>query len=181
MLQNRKLSAHLSPKYRPDVDGLRAVAVLAVVLCHAGFRALGGGFTGVDVFFTISGFVVTTSLLRDLSRDAFSFRGFYARRAKRLAPALYLMLSATLVFSLLFSFPDDTFHLAKNVLAVATMTSNIFLSKQTGYFDAAAADQPLLHTWSLSVEEQFYVVLPLLLFAFHTKARRCPLVRRFAV
>ncbi|MFM0554702.1 acyltransferase family protein [Paraburkholderia sediminicola] len=172
MLQTRKLPVHLSQSYRPDVDGLRAVAVLAVLLCHAGFRAFGGGFTGVDVFFTISGFVVTTSLLGDLSRDAFSFWGFYARRAKRLAPALYLMLAATLAFSLLFSFPDDTFHLAKNILAITTMTSNIFLSKQTGYFDGTAADQPLLHTWSLSVEEQFYVVLPLLMFWVHTKARR---------
>jgi peptidoglycan/LPS O-acetylase OafA/YrhL len=179
MLQTRKLAVHLSPNYRPDVDGLRAVAVLAVVFCHAGFRAFAGGFTGVDIFFTISGFVVTTSLLGDQSREAFSFRSFYARRAKRLAPALYLMLAVALAFSLLFSFPDDTFHLAKNILAVATMTSNIFMSKQTGYFDAAAADQPLLHTWSLSVEEQFYVVLPLLLFWLRTKAERW-LVTTFA-
>ncbi|MEM5434099.1 acyltransferase family protein [Paraburkholderia diazotrophica] len=172
MLQARKLPVHLSPNYRPDVDGLRAVAVLAVMLCHAGYATFAGGFTGVDVFFTISGFVVTTSLLGDLSRGAFSFKGFYARRARRLAPALYVMLAATFAFSLLFAFPEDSFHLAKNILAVATMTSNIFLSRQTGYFDAKAADQPLLHTWSLSVEEQFYVVLPLLLFWLHRKARR---------
>jgi peptidoglycan/LPS O-acetylase OafA/YrhL len=172
MQQTRNQTVHLSPNYRPDIDGLRAVAVLAVMLCHAGYRAFAGGFTGVDVFFTISGFVVTTSILGDLERDAFTFKGFYARRAKRLAPALYLMLAATFVFSILFSFPDDTFHLAKNILAVATMTSNIFLSKQTGYFDAAAADQPLLHTWSLSVEEQFYVVLPLLIYWLHRKAKR---------
>lgn len=171
MLQTRKTPVHLSPNYRPDIDGLRAVAVLAVMLCHAGYAAFAGGFTGVDVFFTISGFVVTTSLLGDLSRDSFSFKEFYARRAKRLAPALYAMLVVTFAFSILFSFPDDTFHLSKNILAVATMTSNIFLSKQTGYFDAAAADQPLLHTWSLSVEEQFYIVLPLLLYWLHRKAR----------
>jgi peptidoglycan/LPS O-acetylase OafA/YrhL len=165
-------TSHRSPTYRPDVDGLRAVAVLAVMLCHAGYSAFAGGFIGVDVFFTISGFVVTLSILGDINNDTFSFKGFYARRAKRLAPALYVMLAATLVFSLLFCFPDDTFHLAKNILAVATMTSNIFLSKQTGYFDAAAADQPLLHTWSLSVEEQFYVVLPLLFYWLHKKANR---------
>ncbi|WP_321944503.1 acyltransferase family protein [Burkholderia cenocepacia] len=169
---SKKNQTHVSQQYRPDVDGLRAVAVLAVMLCHAGYTRFAGGFTGVDVFFTISGFVVGTSLLGDLSRDAFSFKGFYARRAKRLAPALYLMLAATLAFSILFSFPDDSFHLAKNILAVATMSSNIYLSKQTGYFDAKAADQPLLHTWSLSVEEQFYVVLPVLLFWLHRKARR---------
>ncbi|CAB3745766.1 acyltransferase family protein [Paraburkholderia solisilvae] len=163
---------HVSQTYRPDIDGLRALSVIAVMLCHAGFNAFTGGFIGVDVFFTISGFVVTTSLLGDLDRDAFSFRAFYARRAKRLAPALYVMLFATFVFSLLFLFPDDTFHLSKNILAVATMTSNIFLSKQTGYFDAKAADQPLLHTWSLSVEEQFYVVLPLLLFWLYRSKRK---------
>jgi peptidoglycan/LPS O-acetylase OafA/YrhL len=176
----RSQTSHHSPTYRPDVDGLRAVAVLAVMLCHAGYSAFAGGFTGVDVFFTISGFVVTTSILGDLASGTFSFKGFYARRTKRLAPALYVMLAATFVFSLLFCFPDDTFHLAKNILSVATMTSNIFLSKQTGYFDAAAADQPLLHTWSLSVEEQFYVVLPVLLYWLHQKARRW-LVPAFAV
>lgn len=143
---------HFSQRYRPDIDGLRAVAVLAVIFCHAGFSAFRGGFIGVDVFFTISGFVVGTSILGDLSRGAFSLADFYARRAKRLAPALYAMLVAIFAFSILFSFPEDSFHLAKNILAVATMTSNIFLSKQTGYFDAAAEDQPLLHTWSLSVE-----------------------------
>ncbi|TKC90142.1 acyltransferase [Trinickia terrae] len=169
---NQHQPRHLSPHYRPDIDGLRAIAVLSVVLAHAGFSAFAGGFTGVDVFFTISGFVVTNSILGDLERGAFSFKGFYARRAKRLAPALYVVLATTFVFSILFSFPDDTFHLAKNILAVATMTSNIFLSKQTGYFDAAAGDQPLLHTWSLSVEEQFYVVLPLLVYWLYRKARK---------
>jgi peptidoglycan/LPS O-acetylase OafA/YrhL len=163
---------HVSQSYRADIDGLRALSVIAVMLCHAGFKAFTGGFIGVDVFFTISGFVVTTSLLGDLERNAFSFKAFYARRAKRLAPALYVMLLATFVFSVLFMFPEDTFHLSKNILAVATMTSNIFLSRQTGYFDAKAADQPLLHTWSLSVEEQFYIVLPLLLFWLYRGKRK---------
>lgn len=97
----------------------------------------------------------TNSIIGDISRNAFSFRAFYARRARRLTLALYAMPVATFVFSLLFCFPEDTFHLAKDILAVSTMTSNIFLSKQTGYFDTKAIDQPLLHTWSLSVEEQF--------------------------
>jgi peptidoglycan/LPS O-acetylase OafA/YrhL len=168
--------SHVSQNYRPDIDGLRAIAVLAVVLCHAGFARFAGGFTGVDVFFTISGFVVTNSILADLSRHTFSFRAFYARRAKRLMPALYVMLAATFVFSVLFCFPEDTFQLGKNILAVSTMTSNIFLSKQTGYFDTKAADQPLLHTWSLSVEEQFYIVLPLLLFWLHRKSKRWAMI-----
>jgi len=154
---------HFSQRYRPYIDGLRAIAVFAVIFCHAGFSGFSGGFIGVDVFFTISGFVVGTSILGDLSRGTFSLADFYARRAKRLAPALYVMLAAIFVFSILFSFPEDSFQLTKNILAVATMTSNIFLSKQTGYFDAAASDQPLLHTWSLSVEEQFYLCLPIFL------------------
>jgi peptidoglycan/LPS O-acetylase OafA/YrhL len=111
---------HVSQSYRPDIDGLHALSVLAVMQCHAGFKAFTGGFIGVDVFFTISGFVVTTSLLGGLDRDAFSFRGFYARRAKRLAPSLYVMLLATFVFGQLALFPEDTFHLAKNILAVST-------------------------------------------------------------
>ncbi|WP_082163195.1 acyltransferase family protein [Caballeronia mineralivorans] len=136
------------------------------------FAAFRGGFVGVDVFFTISGFVVTNSIVDDLNRNAFSFKEFYARRGKRLIPALYAMLAATFVFSLLFCVPEDTFRLGKNILAVATMTSNIFLAKQTGYFAPEATDQPLLHTWSLSVEEQFYVVLPLLLASLYRKARK---------
>jgi peptidoglycan/LPS O-acetylase OafA/YrhL len=163
---------HHTQSYRADVDGLRALAVIAVMLCHAGFTAFQGGFIGVDIFFTISGFVVTNSIVDDLNRNTFSFKDFYARRGKRLIPALYAMLVATFVFSLLFCVPEDTFRLGKNILAVATMTSNIFLAKQTGYFAPEATDQPLLHTWSLSVEEQFYVVLPLLLVGFYRKARK---------
>ncbi|MFL9861235.1 acyltransferase family protein [Paraburkholderia madseniana] len=162
---------HFSQRYRPYIDGLRAIAVFAVIFCHAGFSGFSGGFIGVDVFFTISGFVVGTSILGDLSRGTFSLADFYARRAKRLAPALYVMLAAIFVFSILFSFPEDSFQLTKNILAVATMTSNIFLSKQTGYFDAAASDQPLLHTWSLSVEEQFYLCLPIFLALLYRKRR----------
>ncbi|MGI4861091.1 MAG: acyltransferase family protein, partial [Janthinobacterium lividum] len=162
---------HRVQTYRADIDGLRAFAVLAVMLGHAGFAGFAGGFIGVDVFFTISGFVVANSILRDLDAGRFSLTAFYARRTRRLGPALYLVLAATFLFSLLFRFPDDTFRLAKNMLAVATFTSNIYLSKQTGYFDTASLDQPLLHTWSLSVEEQFYLGLPLLLLACRGRSR----------
>jgi len=136
---------HHAQSYRADIDGLRALAVIAVMLCHAGFTTFRGGFVGVDVFFAISGFVVTNSIVDDLNRNAFSFKEFYARRGKRLIPALYTMLVATFVFSLLFCVPEDTFRLGKNILAVATMTSNIFLAKQTGYFAPEATDQPLTH------------------------------------
>lgn len=104
---------HHAQSYRADVDGLRALAVIAVMFCHAGFAAFRGGFVGVDVFFTISGFVVTNSIVDDLNRNAFSFKEFYARRGKRLIPALYAMLAATFVFSLLFCVPEDTFRLGK--------------------------------------------------------------------
>ncbi|RQQ45221.1 acyltransferase family protein [Burkholderia stagnalis] len=173
MLQDTRTirAAHVHQQYRPDIDGLRTIAVMIVVLAHAGFTGFSGGFIGVDVFFVISGFVVTNSILGDLSRGQFSFKAFYARRASRLAPALYLMLIATFCFSILFVFPEDTFKLAKNILAVATMTSNIYLSKQTGYFDGRAADHPLLHTWSLSVEEQFYLVLPVVLVLLRRRSR----------
>lgn len=135
-----------SQNYRPDIDRLRATAVLAVVLCHAGFSRFAVRFISVDVFFTISGFVVTNSIFSDLNRNTFSFKAFYARRAKRLMPALYVMLGITFVFSVLFCFPEDTFQLGKNILAVSTMASNIFLSRQTGYFDTKAVDQPLPHS-----------------------------------
>ncbi|KVE34449.1 acyltransferase family protein [Burkholderia sp. BDU5] len=172
MLQDTRTRglAHVHQQYRPDIDGLRAVAVLAVVLSHAGFTRFSGGFIGVDIFFLISGFVVTNSILGDLERGEFSLRAFYGRRALRLAPALCIVLVSTFAFGLLFLFPEDVFKLAKNIFAVATMTSNIYLSKQTGYFDPGAAEQPLLHTWSLSVEEQFYLVLPVILYMLRGKA-----------
>lgn len=122
----RPASAHRIQNHRADIDGLRAFAVLAVMLCHAGFKEFAGGFIGVDVFFTISGFVVTNSILRELDQGRFSLADFYARRARRLGPALYLVLAVTFLFSLLFRFPDDTFQLAKNMLAVATFTSNVY-------------------------------------------------------
>lgn len=163
--------------YRPDIDGLRAIAVALVVFCHAKFAFFAGGFIGVDVFFTISGFVVAKGLLRDIRQGSFSFSDFYVRRAKRLVPALFTVLIATFVFSVLFLIPDDAMEVAKNIAYATGFASNIYLAKQTGYFDADANHQPLLHTWSLSVEEQFYLVLPVILVAL----RRVQYARRLAV
>lgn len=151
--------------YRPEVDGLRALAVLAVILCHAQIAGFTGGYIGVDVFFVISGFVVTGAIAREQHAGAFSLATFYARRLRRLAPALYCMLGATVAFALAFLFPEDAYDVLKNSLFVGIFYSNIFLGKQTGYFDPTADKQALLHTWSLSVEEQFYLAFPLLLVA----------------
>lgn len=158
--------------YRPEIDGLRAIAVLAVILCHAQIALFAGGFVGVDIFFVISGFVVTSSILKDQQAKTFTLLGFYAGRLKRLAPSLYFVLGITLGFGYLFCFPEDCYDILKNIGFVALFYSNIYLSKQTGYFDPAADKQPLLHTWSLSVEEQFYLIFPLLLVALFKKNLR---------
>lgn len=151
--------------YRADIDGLRAIAVLAVILCHAHISMFAGGYIGVDVFFVISGFVVAGSINRDQAAGTFSLGGFYARRVRRLAPALYCTVGATLLFCVLFMFPEEAYDALKNGLFIAILSSNIFLARKTGYFDPSADQLPLLHTWSLSVEEQFYLMFPLLLIA----------------
>jgi peptidoglycan/LPS O-acetylase OafA/YrhL len=153
------------PEYRPEVDGLRAIAVLMVILCHAQLQYFTGGFVGVDVFFTISGYVVALAIFRDQKQGDFTLINFYGKRLRRLAPSLYLVLSVTIIFCFIFCFPQDTFSVLKNSLLVAVFSSNIYLAKQTGYFDVGADKQPLLHTWSLSVEEQFYLIFPLLLLS----------------
>lgn len=163
--------------YRADIDGLRAIAVLAVILCHAQLSLFAGGYIGVDVFFVISGYVVASSILRDQAAAAFSLGEFYARRVRRLAPALYCVVGTTLVFCLLFLFPEDIYDALKNGLFIAILSSNVFLARKIGYFDPSADQQPLLHTWSLSVEEQFYLVFPLLLVLL----RRVRPVTLFAV
>jgi peptidoglycan/LPS O-acetylase OafA/YrhL len=139
--------------------------VIVVLLCHAQIKGFSGGFIGVDVFFTISGYVVALSILRSLDQGSFHLRDFYARRLRRLAPSLYLVLAATLVFCAGYCFPQDTYAVLKNSLLAAVFYSNIYLAKQTGYFSADADKQALLHTWSLSVEEQFYLVFPVALLA----------------
>lgn len=149
--------------YLPEIDGLRAWAVLLVLFCHAKFSWLAGGYIGVDVFFVISGYVVCRSILAEQAALTFGLKNFYTRRAKRLAPPLYLVMAATLLFCLVYGFPEDNLALIKNIGFVALFYSNIYLSKQTGYFDLQADKQALLHTWSLSVEEQFYLIVPLVL------------------
>ena len=152
-----------STRYLPEIDGLRALAVVLVLLCHARFSAVAGGYIGVDVFFVISGYVVCRSILDGQQAGTFSLKQFYTRRLKRLAPALLLVMAATLVFCLVYNFPGSNLTLLKSIRAVLLLNANIFLARQTGYFDLQADKHPLLHTWSLSVEEQFYLIVPLLL------------------
>lgn len=153
-------------KYRPDIDGLRAVAVLAVVLYHAFPTSLRGGFVGVDVFFVISGFLISSIIFEDLARDAFTIRDFYIRRVRRILPALTVVLMAVLAFGYVVLVEDEYVQLGKHVFSAALFVSNITLYGESGYFDLAADTKPLLHLWSLGVEEQFYLLWPLLVALF---------------
>lgn len=158
---------HLShPKYRPDIDGLRAVAVLAVVAFHAFPSWVRGGFIGVDVFFVISGYLISTIIFENLDRGTFSFSEFYARRIKRIFPALLLVLIACFSFGWFALLTDEYKQLGKHIAAGAGFMSNFILWNEAGYFDNSAETKPLLHLWSLGIEEQFYIVWPLLLWFF---------------
>ncbi len=158
-------------KYRPEIDGLRALAVVPVVFYHAGFSAFSGGFVGVDVFFVISGYLITTIIADEISQDRFSLVRFYERRARRILPVLITVILTTLPFAWFWMMPRDLETYTYSILAVLTFTSNFFFFSETGYFETNAALQPLLHTWSLAVEEQFYIFFPLLMMLL---GRRSP-------
>ncbi|HEV7600735.1 MAG TPA: acyltransferase family protein [Bradyrhizobium sp.] len=157
--------------YREDIDWLRAIAVLAVVAFHFEAPAVFGGFVGVDIFFVISGFLITGIIQSEVSSGTFSFARFYERRLRRLLPALYAMVALTAIPSLHYLLTAERLEFFRSVAAVVTFTSNFFFWFQTGYFDHAAVEKPLLHTWSLAVEEQFYLALPLLLWALLRNGR----------
>jgi peptidoglycan/LPS O-acetylase OafA/YrhL len=153
------------PAYRPDVDGLRALAILPVVLFHAFPTLLRGGFVGVDIFFVISGFLISGIIFKGLQRESFSFPGFYANRIKRIFPALLLVLSACAVFGWFFLLPDEYAQLGKHIVGGAGYMENFILRREAGYFDTATSLKPLMHLWSLGIEEQFYLTYPFLLWA----------------
>ena len=157
-------------RYRPEIDGLRALAVAMVVLFHAGVPGVPGGFVGVDVFFVISGYLITVNLHGDLLRGRFDIVAFYERRARRILPALFVMMVGAWVGASLF-LPADLKLFAESEVAATVSLSNIFFWRHSGYFDVGAGVSPLLHTWSLAVEEQFYIVFPLLLWAVARLAR----------
>ncbi len=148
-------------KYRSEIDGLRAVAVVPVILFHAGFELFSGGFIGVDIFFVISGYLITSIIVSEFERDKFSLLTFYERRARRILPALFFVLIACLPFAWMWLTPHDTKNFAKSLVAVSTFSYNILFWSKTGYFATAAELKPLLHTWSLAVEEQYYIFYPL--------------------
>jgi peptidoglycan/LPS O-acetylase OafA/YrhL len=150
--------------YRPEIDGLRAVAVLPVILFHAGLSTFSGGYVGVDVFFVISGFLITSILIQDLQEGRFSIIRFYERRARRILPALFFVMLCCLPFAYAWMPPDKLADFGKSIVAVCLFVSNILFWRQENYFAATAEEKPLLHTWSLAVEEQYYLLFPLVLF-----------------
>lgn len=152
-------------KYRPDIDGLRAIAVMSVVLCHAGVQSISGGFIGVDIFFVISGFLITSIIATEIRHDSFTLVNFYERRIRRIFPALFAMLAVSSVIAYMIFMPKEFVDYGKSVMATALSASNIFFWTQASYFDSSAELKPLLHTWSLGVEEQFYIFFPIFLIA----------------
>ncbi|NDW00505.1 acyltransferase family protein [Salipiger sp. PrR002] len=152
-------------KYRSEIDGLRTVAVLPVILFHAGAELFSGGFVGVDIFFVISGYLITTIIMDELERGDFSILRFYERRAKRILPALFVVCIVSLVLAWLLLQSRDFTDFCRSLVAVASFSSNILFWMEADYFDTAAELKPMLHTWSLAVEEQFYIFFPLLLMA----------------
>ena len=159
-------------QYRPEIDGLRALAVAPVVLFHAGYASFAGGYVGVDVFFVISGYLITSIIDRELSAGSFSLLDFYERRARRILPALWLVCLACIPFAWWLMTPEHLAEFAESLVAVALFVSNFLFWQQSGYFDTAAELTPLLHTWSLAVEEQFYVLYPLAMLVLLPRSRR---------
>tara|TARA_B110000093_G_scaffold182562_1_gene229573 strand:+ start:158 stop:2065 length:1908 start_codon:yes stop_codon:yes gene_type:complete len=154
-------------KYRAEIDGLRALAVVPVILFHAGFELFSGGFVGVDVFFVISGYLITTILIEDIENQRFSIVNFYERRARRILPALFFVMLVCIPFAWMWMLPNQMKDFSQSLVAVSLFASNILFWRESGYFDAAAEEKPLLHTWSLAVEEQYYVLFPIfLIFAW---------------
>lgn len=155
--------------YRPEIDGLRAIAVVPVILFHAGFKLFSGGFVGVDVFFVISGFLITGIILSEIENGKFSIVNFYERRAKRILPVLFLVMLTCIPFAWTMLFPHDLISFSKSLISTSVFLSNILFWSERGYFGSATELKPLIHTWSLSIEEQYYLFFPLLLLLLSKK------------
>jgi peptidoglycan/LPS O-acetylase OafA/YrhL len=145
------------------VDGLRAIAVLSVIFHHAGFKAFSGGFVGVDVFFVISGYLITAIIMREYESGTFSALRFYERRMRRIVPALLAMIVGCIPLALMWLSASELREFAQSLVGIAASASNIYFWRESGYFATANELRPMLHTWSLAVEEQFYLLYPLLL------------------
>jgi peptidoglycan/LPS O-acetylase OafA/YrhL len=157
---------HRSLRYRPEIDGLRAIAVLAVVLFHYFPKTFASGYLGVDLFFVISGFLITSILYSELEGKRFSLLNFWFRRVIRLIPALLIVLFAVLIAGWLILLPSEYITLGKHVFSSSFFFQNFVLWREVGYFDTDAIQKPLLHMWSLSIEEQFYIMWPIVLLLF---------------
>src|ERR1700678_749981 len=153
-----------SHKIRSDIEGLRAVAVVSVLINHAFPKALPGGFAGVDIFFVISGYLIGRHLLQDLQAARLSILGFYARRARRIFPALALVLISVWCVGWFILSSSEFAALGRHIVAATFFSNNFLLSSESGYFDASALEKPLLHLWSLGIEEQFYLLVPAMLW-----------------
>ena len=149
--------------YRPEIDGLRSIAVLPVIFFHAGYPLFSGGFVGVDVFFVISGYLISTLIFQEIEQEKFSLVSFYERRARRILPALFVVMLVSSLFAIWLFHPLHLLDFGKSLISVPLFISNILFWLQSGYFGIETAITPLIHTWSLAVEEQFYIVFPLLL------------------
>ncbi len=159
-------------KYRAEIDGLRAVAVIIVMMFHAGFKYFRGGFIGVDIFLVISGYLITTIILSEMDRGIFSLVNFYERRARRILPPLFLVMIVSLLFAWFWLLPSDMKDFSQSLMAVSSFSSNILFWQTSGYWDTASELKPLLHTWSLAVEEQYYIIFPLFLILMWRYGKR---------
>ena len=162
-------SGSIDPKYRPDIDGLRAIAVISVVIFHAFPEYFPGGFVGVDVFFVISGYLISSIICNEFNTNSFSFAQFYSRRIKRIFPSLITVLATCYAIGWYFLLPIEFKSLGAHIAAGAGFFSNLLLSEESGYFDLASDTKPLLHLWSLGIEEQFYIIWPVFLYMSRKK------------
>ena len=166
--------------YRPEIDGLRALAVIPVILFHAGFSSFSGGYVGVDIFFVISGYLITSIIINDLDRSKFSILNFYERRARRILPALFFVMLICIPFAWELMPPLHLKDFGQSLVAVSLFSSNLLFWTESGYFVDFAEFKPLLHTWSLAVEEQFYIFFPIFLLIFW-KFHRLILISAIAI
>jgi peptidoglycan/LPS O-acetylase OafA/YrhL len=158
--------------YRKEIDGLRALAVLPVILFHGGIKSFSGGYVGVDIFFVISGYLITSIILKEKEAGTFTIAGFYERRARRILPALFFIMLFTIPLAWFWLLPHELKDFGKSVVAVTIFASNLLFWQESDYFAADAELIPLLHTWSLAVEEQFYLVFPLIMILFWALGKR---------
>ncbi len=178
---------NVAKQFYPEIQGIRAISIIAVILFHFGVRILPGGYIGVDMFFVISGFLITKTIVAEVNRGTFSLVRFYKNRVVRLLPNLFLMIVATVVISYFVLRPYDFFQYAKSLQFSAIYLTNMVFARHQGYFDMSHDVKPLLHTWSLSIEEQFYLIFPIfLMLLYKLKSHRtaphrtAPQVRRCA-